>query len=390
MSTYISSNQNRFYCGIEASYGITPSITATNRFSAVKLSARQELNLGARKDKTGSRTFPGAPAGARRKTSFETKTYLALWPTGLTHPGCGPLTQCALGAAPVTSSGGTVASVTSGTELTFSAPHGLVPNQAVSFDGEIRFVSSVLDASNVVLNAPFTTQPTAGSELSRTITYFPATTLPSASLFDYWSPSTAVQRILTGVAVDKMSISLNSDYHEFDFKGYAKDLVDSSSFSSGDGGLNAYPAEPALANFDYTIVPGNLGQAWIGASPQQFQTITAASLQLNNHLSERDREFGSSTPLAVSPGPRSVYLDLSLFEKDDTATIGLYQAARQRSPITIMLQMGQATGQLCGVYLKSVVPELPEFDDTDTRLQWRFNKSQAQGTTDDEIVVAFA
>ena len=76
MSTYISSNQNRFYCGLEAAYGVTPAVTAANRFSAVKLTARQELDLAARKDKTGSRTFPGSPAGARRKTTFDLKTYL--------------------------------------------------------------------------------------------------------------------------------------------------------------------------------------------------------------------------------------------------------------------------------------------------------------------------
>jgi hypothetical protein len=187
-----------------------------------------------------------------------------------------------------------------------------------------------------------------------------------------------------------MSVSINSDYQEFEFKGQAKDIIDSSSFASGDAGLNSFPAEPALTNFDHSAIPGNLGQAWIGASAQQFLTVTAASLQVDNHLAKRDREFGSSTPLAVAPGMRSVFLDLALFEKDDVSTVGLYQAARQRSPISVMLQLGQAPSQLCGLYLKSVVPELPEFDDSDTRLQWRFNQSQAQGTADDEIAVAFA
>jgi hypothetical protein len=55
-----------------------------------------------------------------------------------------------------------------------------------------------------------------------------------------------------------------------------------------------------------------------------------------------------------------------------------------------MLQLGQASGQLFGIYLKSVIPEIPEFDDSQTRLQWRFSKSQAQGIADDEIAVAFA
>ena len=390
MSTYISSNQNRFYCALETAYGITPAATAANRFSAVKLTARQSLDLATRKDKTGSRTFPGSPAGARRKTTFDLKTYVSTWASGTSQPGCGPLVQSALGAAPLASAGGIVSSVSNSTQLTFSTAHGLVGNQAVSFNGEIRFVASVLDTTNVIINAPFSVPPTSGAQLTATITYLPSTTLPSVSLFDYWTPSTAVQRILTGVSVDTMSVTVNSDYHELEFKGVAKDIIDSTSFASGDGGMNAFPPEPAAANFDMSIVPGNLGQAWIGASAQQFQTVTSASLQLNNGLDERSREFGSSTPLAVAPGPRSVFLDLSLFEKDDVATLSLYQAARQRSPISVMLQLGQSTGQLLGIYLKSVVPELPEFDDSETRLQWRFSKSQAQGTTDDEIAVAFA
>jgi hypothetical protein len=272
----------------------------------------------------------------------------------------------------------------------FSAPHGLSANQAVSFNGEIRFVAAVVDASDIVLNAPFTTALSAGAQLATTITYMPTTVLPSVSLFDYWSPVTAVHRMLIGAAVDKMSMTVNSDYQEFEFEGVAKDIVDSTSFSSGQAGLNSFPAEPTLGNFDLSVIPGNLGQAWIGATAQQFQTLTAASLQVGNSLDMRAREFGSATPLAVSPGNRSVLLDISLFQKDDTATAGLYQAARQRSPISVMLQLGQAQGQLVGIYLKSIVPELPDFDDSETRLQWRFQKSQAQGTGDDEITVAFA
>jgi hypothetical protein len=390
MSTYISSNQNRFYCGIESSYGLTPAVAAANRFSAVKLKAQQALDLPARKDKTGSRTFAGAPAGARRKTTFDLKTYMGSWAGGSTQPGCGPLVQASLGANPVTSNAAAVAGVTNNTQITFATAHGLSANQAVSFNGEIRFVASVLDTLNVIVNAPFTTTPAAGSELSPTITYLPATALPSVSLFDYWSPTTALQRILIGAAVNTMTVSVNGDYHEFEFEGIAKDIIDSSSFSSGDGGMNAFPAEPATGGFDLSVVPGNLGQAWLGASAQQFMTVTAASLKVGNALDERSSEFGSSTPLAVAPGERTVSLDLSLFEKDDTATIGLYQAARQRSPISVMLQLGQATGQLFGVYLNSVVPELPQFDDSETRLQWKFQKSRAQGTTDNEISVAFA
>jgi hypothetical protein len=44
---------------------------------------------------------------------------------------------------------------------------------------------------------------------------------------------------------------------------------------------------------------------------------------------------------------------------------------------------------LLGVYLQSVVPQVPEFDDSDTRLKWKFSNTQAQGTADNEMVVAF-
>jgi hypothetical protein len=54
-----------------------------------------------------------------------------------------------------------------------------------------------------------------------------------------------------------------------------------------------------------------------------------------------------------------------------------------------MFQLGEQEGQLLGVYLKSVVPEVPEFDDSEPRLQWHFRDSRAQGTVDDEIALAF-
>jgi hypothetical protein len=36
-----------------------------------------------------------------------------------------------------------------------------------------------------------------------------------------------------------------------------------------------------------------------------------------------------------------------------------------------------------------VIPDVPEFEDSETRLQWRFKDTRAQGTVEDEVVVAF-
>jgi hypothetical protein len=387
--SYISSNANRFYAALESSYGQVAGITAQERIPAVKLAARQQLEVPDRKDKTGSRTFTGVPAGGRRKTSFDLRTYMTSWPDSAQRPSHGPLFQAGLGGSPVAFSGAAAGSGSSGRTLAFAGAHGLAPGQAVTCSGEIRFVTAVPDATHVQLNAPFSVTPSPGAAIGGTVCYSPATELPSISIFDYWSPAAAVQRILCGAAVNRVAIQVNGDYHQFEFSGQAQDLIDSSSFSGDIGGLSAFPDEPAVSAFDYSIVPGNMGQAWLGNGPDRFYTIASATFVVDNALDVRAREFGSNVPRSISPGRRSVALDIELFGQDDPATQGLYQAARQQSPIEVMFQLGEQSQQLVGVYLKSVVPDVPEFDDSEPRLRWRFRESRAQGTVDDEIVVAF-
>lgn len=389
MGCQIASSNNRFYAATESTYGLVPSIAASHRFSALKLSIRQDPDQAERRDKTGSRTFAGLPGPVRRRTRFQLRTYVS----GLGLTGAGPaqgaLVEGALGGDPQVWDGGTVAHV-AGTTLAFGGPHGLSPGQAVAFGGEIRFVLNTPDANTVILNAPFSITPSAGSPLGRTMTYFPAKQPKSVSIFDYWDPPSAVQRILCGAGVDRMQIRINGDYHEFLFSGEAADVIDSVSFVPGEGGLVAFPAEPAPAAFEAQVIPGHLGQAWLGVVPDRFFTLTAAEITVGNNLDVRSREFGSLLPRCLVPGPRRVELDFDLYEEDDDATKALYQAARQRSPIEVMFQLGNASGQLCGVYLKSVIPEVPEFNDNERRLQWQFTRCRAQGIADDEIVVAFA
>ena len=110
---------------------------------------------------------------------------------------------------------------------------------------------------------------------------------------------------------------------------------------------------------------------------------------MDNSLDLRAKEFGSNLPRAIAPGPRSVTAAFNLYEMDDAATQGLYQAARQQSPISVMFQLGVAQGQVMGVFLQSVVPEVPEFNDGTNLLQWKFRASRARGTVDNEIAVAF-
>jgi hypothetical protein len=388
MSCYVSSNNNRFYVGLESAFGAVPVITGANRIPGVKLSVQQVPEQTQRRDKSGSRTFVGLPNTIRKLTTYQLATFMTEWVTQTVAPSVGPLFQAAMGAAPAFFAGGTVASLTGLTGISFAAPHGLSVGQGVTCAGEIRFVAAIQDTMTVFVNAPFTGL-TVGATIGATVTYGLASDIPSTSIFDYWDPSGAVQRIVDGAAADTMQIKVNGDFQEFDFGGPARDLLDSASFTSGQGALTAFPAEPANTGFDYTVVPGHLGQVWMGATPAQFCTLTAGALLLSNNVQLRAREFGSDFAQCIAAGQRSVKFNFSIFEQANANTAGLYQAARQRSPMAVLLQLGQQSGQLFGAYMPAMVPEVPQFDDSETRLQWRFQNSRAQGTVNDELYIAF-
>jgi hypothetical protein len=386
---YISSNANRWYCALESVYGEVAQVTADNRIPAVTMSAQQQRATSQRKDKTGTRTFLGTPPGMRLQTTFDLTSYMRDWPDTTVQPSQGPLVHAAMGAGGAVWGGNTAGAGSTASNIVFSSPHGLNPGQAITSGSEIRFVAAVIDPQTVVLNAPLSIAPASGAVIGQTATYGLATALPSVSLYDYWDPSTAVQRVFSGAGVDKMSIQLNGDFHQFRFSGMAQDLIDSSSFAAGQGGAAAFPAEPSVTGLSYSPIPGNLGQVWLGAVPNEFLTVANASVQLHNSLDLRAKEFGTILPRAIVPGMRSVAMTLELLSQDDAATTALYQAARQHSPVSVMFQIGQVAGQLVGIYLKSLVPDVPVFDDADKRLVWKFTDTKAQGTFEDEMVVAF-
>jgi hypothetical protein len=386
---YISSNANRWYCAQESAYGQIPAINGANRIPAVKLKAQQQRAKSERKDKTGTRTWAGLPPGVRRHTTFDLTSYMRDWPDTTTLPPHGPLVEGAMGGAGVLWPGSIAGVGSDASQIIFAAAHGLTPGQAITSNGEIRFVAAVANPLTIFVNAPFSIAPASTGTIGPSATYYLARELPSVSLFDYWDPASAVQRVLSGAAVDRMSVNLNGDFHEFEFKGSAQDIVDSSSFVAGQGGATAFPTEPEVSGFGYSPVPGNLGQVWLGVIPSRFFTVVQASIEIRNDLLLRANEYGSILPRSIVPGTREVVVSLELYGQDDEATTALYQAARQQSPVSMMFQLGQLNGQLLGIYLKSLVPDVPVLDDNDRRLKWKFSEVRAQGTADDEVVVAF-
>lgn len=389
MACYIASRNNRYYAAVEDTYGTAAAVTAAHRFSGLWLDAVQEHERPRRRDKTGTRTFQGITGELRKKTRFSLKTYLYNREAGDAAPRYGALIQGALGGGPRATTGGKVVALSNGTTLSFAQAHGLNFGDAVTVGGDLRFAAAVPDAQSVVLSAPLTVPAQAGDVTGGTVTYSPGVELKGVSLYDYWSPETAVQRLLRGSAVDVMEIKVNADFHEFTFQGLAADLVDNKSFTSGMGGLTAFPAEPGLAPMNDGPVPGHLGQAWIGTGPDQMHTLVDARVRIKNNIDFRSRDFGSLAPRCIVAGDRAVTVDLELYSQDRAMFDEIYVAARQQSAIPLMIQMGETQGALCAVYIPALVPAVPELLDGEERLRWRLKGSAAIGTEEDEVHVSF-
>jgi len=389
MACYISSGKNRHYAAVESTFGQAAAITAAERFTSLGLRITVEQEKARRRDKTGTRTYQGISGELRKQIQFQVGTYLYQRDEMSPAPRYGALVAAAMGSTPLASAGGMTVSQVDGAQVTFGGPHGLSVGQALAVGGEVRFVESVASANTVVVSAPFESD-LAGMIAGSTVSYPLAHDLKSVTLYDFWSPDTSVQRVLPGSAVDEMRIDVNGDYHEITFRGEAAELVDSRTFQAEQAGLAAFPVEPVLAAHAEAPIPGHLGQAWLGTGPEMIHTVKSARVSINNNIAFRRTDFGSLRARCLVPGDREVQVELEMYSQDRAVFNELYEAARMRNGLPLMVQLGSAPGQLCGLWIPNFVPEVPEFLDDEPRLRWKVRASQAQGTSEDEVYVAFA
>ncbi len=383
---YVASNDERCYAVREQEFGkAAATVTASSRIPIVKFSGKRESETIRRLDKTGTRTFQGAPVKGRRQTSFEIRSYLSSWAEAPNH---GALMESALGADAQIFGGGETAAGTTASQIVFVAPHGLSTGQAISINNEMRFVSAVVDAVTVQLNAPLSIDPGAGALAGVTYTYRLATNQPSVSLYDFWGRGPGASRLVTGAVVDEMRLILNGDVHEIRYRGVARDLIEEAAFSTEASGLTEFPTETDPTS-SYALVAGSLGQAWLGSSIQRTCAVTGAEIVVNNNVDGRSREFGHCAPAMFFGGEREVTARFSLYYEDPSMGQQLAQCARNGDSMPVMLQLGDTVGQTCAVYLPAVVPTAPDFDDSEARLQWQITAARAQGTGDDELFIAF-
>ena len=389
MSCTISSYKNRTYGVLETTPGMAGNVSTAARIPVSGLSIREERIESRRLDKVGGRSFVGTPSNGRESSKIRLRAYLTEWCTGDAAPSHDALLRATMGGEALMSTGNTIASITGGLTVATTTPHGLTVGQAVCAGGEIRFVDSVPSPSTIVINFPFGAEVTQGDALTRTISYTLGDGLRTLTVADYWDPIEAIQRCVTGFAVNELSIGVNGDFHEFGYTGEGRRLIDSSSFVAGMSGLNEFPPEPVSQANLSGLVPGSIGQAWVGLTTMQSMNVLMASVRLTNQIDYRRREFGNVAGGCITGGVRDVRVDLRLKANDSQEMTQLHAASRTREAVPVMFQLGAMAGQVAAVYMPRVVLTPPYLDDKGVSLEWEIRDSRAQGGGDDELYIAF-
>ncbi len=213
------------------------------------------------------------------------------WPDQTTLPPHGPLLEAAMGAPGLMWPGGTTSTNCTTSTIYFVSPHNLNPGQAVVFGSEMRFVAAVVTPQVVIVNAPFSSAPATGIPLGPTRDLHACNNCcPASACSITGTRSDAVQRILPGVGVDRMTsvherrlpASLSFPGHGPGCAGQQR-IVPGWPGWTGDIPRGDRPRSPV----NYALVPGNLGEVWMGVIPNQMFTVTQASVEIKNNLGLR-------------------------------------------------------------------------------------------------------
>lgn len=385
-SEYIGTHSNRIYLKSEIDHPELNNMTASRVAPVTSLRVSSKRKQLVRRDKTGYRSESPVLGPQRELVEVSMNAYGTGWDGDPGKSAISPILESGFCAASVLGANLPV-SVAAGSQLTFAADANLSVGSALAFGSEIRFVAAVAGPRDVTLNAPFSIVPVTGSSVEGCANLAAGDSVRTMSVLDTWSPAQAVQRLLAGVTADQLSININNDFLEIGMRGFARNLVDSVSGVGGAGFV--FPAPPAGAGNSLAApIAGHLGQALLGIEGFSVCTLTEAKITIDNNIDPRTDEFGCYGTKAYTLGKRRVSLDMTLFERNDALSQTLYTNAVNNIPVPVMLQIGNQPGSMFGIYLPAVLFAVPEFEDTQSRLLWRFRSSLALGAENDEIFIA--
>jgi len=383
---YIASLSNRIYIKSETDFPEQNSMADANVAPVTSFALSSNRKQLFRRDKTGYRSESPVMGPQRELIQFNLESYGTGWSGGNIKPAIAPILESGM-CNSADLSPALIVQSSSGTSISLQADAALNIGKGLAFGSEICFVESISGPRDFTVNAEFTIQLSAGSQLDGCANLALGDVVNTMSILDSWAPSQAVQRFVSGAVTDELKISVNNDFLEIAAKGYARNMFDS---VSGSGGVEfQFPEVPdsgsPLAN---SPIAGHLGQAFIGVPSGRLCTLTQAEIRIDNSIEPRTDEFGCFSTKAFVLGRRKVSIDLTVFERNDQLSQALYTKAVNNEPVPVMLQMGSQPGSMFAVYLPAVLFPVPAFSDSQPRLLWQFRNAIAMGLQNDEIFIA--
>jgi hypothetical protein len=381
---YVATLSNRIYVKSESDHPAVNNMEAAELAPVTSLQILNNRRQLFRRDKTGFRGDTPVAGPQRELVEFTMEGYGTGWSGGAAKPAVSAILESGFCRATALGAGYPVQAA-SGANVTLSQDAPLTIGAGLAFGAEIRFVEAISGPRDFTLNAAFSMDLTAGAMLEGCAMMQPGDQTRAMAVLDTWTPSEAVQRLMTGAVSDKLTLTINNDFLEFSAKGYAKALLDNVSGAGGAGFV--FPPPPALANAAAPIA-GHLGQAWIGAPAGRVCTLTQAVIRIDNNIEPRTEEFGCYGAKDFVLGRRKVALDFTLYGRNDELSNSLYAKAVNQEPVPITLQIGNQPGSMFAIYLPAVLLPVPAFNDAQPRLLWQFRNAVAMGPRNDEIFVA--
>lgn len=374
--------QGRIYGKKESSYGVDPTLAATNAIRHIDLGfAWNPFNRVTSAEKKVS---PGAATRFDRlqAASWELRDAL-LRPSGAlnTLPEVDPVLEAAFGSLTNVTLSATVQAAPSPTVNTFTLDSvaGLAVGDAVLVtvtgqSGPYVRVISAINTAEIVVEPDLPAAPTSGDAVKGCVTY-KLTTALAVSLHLAHFNATGQNRCMRGAGVDRLRLAFdqNEEPH-LSAAGPAKDQI-----TTGHADM---PSDPST----FTTVGGNppsglVGDLWIGNGTYLHKSL---QVEITNGLAVRDSEYGVNAASELyRRGRREVSLSLEAWA--ETAAT-LYDLAEAGTTPQLLHQTGRTEGNIVALFAQAFDVMVPTQDDPDEEVGWSFSgiaKESADGQNDE-------
>lgn len=400
MANFALTHLERLYAQVETTYGIIPNTTGTatvgnsNACRFIRATLDNEVALIDRPDKTGTLSMM---VGVRGRSMAKFSVEMSIAPNGTAGvvPDFDPYMQCMFGQAGTVMTGSgaiTAASNASPIVITHTA-HGYSNNDMVFITGVtgntaangLWLIASVAANTYALVGSTGNAAYVSGGTDSRvSVKYALSDTspLPSLAVYSFRQPSTIDQRCAHGAIISEGTFQLGADVATMSMQGEAMWALESNQFSAADttqkGGLTAFPSEPSAPVTNGGIIAGFTGLFVVNGNT--VGTIRTASVRFQTGRVTVKDNFGTYYPTSVESDRRNVGITFSLYEDDSTTYANLIAISEAKTPVTIPLVLGTATGSMFALVLQNVQIATPSREEQ-RRFIANFPECRAHGSS---------